>query len=297
MQITISEKHSLILIRISVVNMTVSLKELKKLPPLSSSARDVLQLIHDDDADISHFSLIIERDPALLSRIIGLANSAFFGARKVTDVQRAIIDVLGFRTAKNIVLGVVLGGIFNPKLCRTFELPKYWFMSLVTATLARDIVLGLKISRLDANDAYLSGMLNEIGLMALAYLYPAEMDHVLADDEQSIYLSESELFGRNHYDISADFLHEWHLPDVVTDVMLESSPNSEKKCGDLCQIISLSHNLSGMIYDKKSIDLNELTIPTCFLEDNNNKVHLLELIVEEANEKMDTYREMAELLS
>ncbi|MCW8932531.1 MAG: HDOD domain-containing protein [Gammaproteobacteria bacterium] len=273
--------------------MTVCLNELNELPPLSSSAREILKIIHDDDADIAHFSQIVERDPALLSRTIGLANSAYFGNRAVTDVQRAIIDVLGLRTAKNIVLGVVLGGIFNPKSCKAFDLPRYWFVSLMTATLARDIAIGLKMTSLDANEAYLSGMLNEIGLMALAYLYPAEMGSVLSDSDTSIYESENELFGQNHYDISARFLNDWQLPEFVTDVMLESSLNSKKECSNLCHIIYFANTLSNMIYDDSTINISEMNIPDIVLDE----AHLIDSIIKNASGQVDAYRDMANLLS
>ncbi len=273
--------------------MTVCINELKELPPLSSSARDVLKIIRDDDADIGFFSQIIERDPALLSRIIGLANSAYYGTRAVTNVQRAIIDVLGFRTAKNVVLGVVLGGIFNPKQCQPFDLPRYWFVSLMTATLAREITTGLKVPSLDANDAYLSGMLNEIGLMALAYLHPDEMGRILIEDEISIEDRENKFFGQNHYDISAHFLHDWQVPEVVTDVMLESSHNSPRECSHLCQIIFLAHTLASIIYSLETIDINEITLPEVLA----GQSQLIDSIIEKANGQVDTYREMADLLS
>lgn len=273
--------------------MAVCIDDLKELPTLSSSARDILKIIHDDDADIGHFSKIIERDPALLSRIIGLANSAFFGTRALTDVQRAIIDVLGFRTAKNIVLGVVLGGIFNPKQCQAFDLPKYWFVSLMTATLARELTAGLKISSLDANDAYLSGMLNEVGLMALAYLYPTEMEQVLVADDLSVLEHENNYFGKNHYDISAHFLHDWQLPDVVINVMLESSRNSPKNCSQLCDIIFLSHTLANMIYNNETLNITEINLPEVVSGQSN----LINSIIENASGQVDTYREMADLLS
>ncbi|MCK5649283.1 MAG: HDOD domain-containing protein [Gammaproteobacteria bacterium] len=273
--------------------MTVRINKIKELPPLSSSAREVLKIVHDEDAEIGEFSQIIERDPAMLAKIIGLANSAFFGTRSVTVVRRAIIDILGLRTAKNIALGIVLGGIFNPKQCPTFDLPKYWFVSLMTATLSRDIATRLKMSSLDANDAYLSGMLNEIGLMALAYLYPVEMAEVLVDNGSSLFERENNVFGQSHYEISAGFLHEWQLPEIVTNVMLESSQNPTRECSDLCHIIHLAKSLANMIYEETAIDLSEMNLPDIISE----QPHLIDLIVEEASGQVETYKEMADLLN
>jgi HD-like signal output (HDOD) protein len=273
--------------------MTACINELKELPPLSISAREILKIVHDDDAHVAELSRIIERDPALLSRIIGLSNSAFFGAREVTDVQRAIIDVLGFRTAKNIVLGVVLGGIFNPKQCRSFDLPRYWFVSLMTATLAKDIAMGLKMSSMDANDAYLSGMLNEIGLMALAYLYPDKLQTILSEKSTHLAEREKEIFGQSHYEISAKFLREWKLPNIVMEVMLESCHLLKKECGELCSVICLAHSLANMIYEDVPIELSVMSLPTVL----EHQSKLVDSIIEKTKEQVEIYREMATLLS
>lgn len=272
--------------------MTVRVDKIKELPALSITAREILKIVHDDDADIGEFSQIIERDPALLAKIIGLANSAFFGTRSVTGARRAIIDILGFRTAKNIALGIVLGGIFNPRKCQTFDLGKYWFVSLMTATISRDIATRLKLSSLDANDAYLSAMLNEIGVMALAYLYPVEMAEVLVDNGSSLFEREKNVFGQSHYEISAKFLHEWQLPDIVTNVMLESTQNSNRERSDLCHIIYLAKTLADMIYEKIPIDMDEISLPDIISE----QPHLIDLIVEETSGQVETHKEMADLL-
>jgi len=273
--------------------MSICINDLDELPPLSNSAREILKLIQNDDADVDHFSRIIERDPALLSKIIGLANSAFYGTRVVTDVKRAIIDILGLRTAKNITLGIVLGGVFNPRQCQGFDLPRYWFESLVAATLAKEIAVELNVDTLDANNAYLSGMLNELGLMTLAYLHPAEMEKILAEGELSITDQEQEFFGQNHYEISAYLLEKWQLPDVITSVMLESSSTLPCDYSPLCCIVTLAQKLAHKIYNNETIDLAEMNLPENILE-HATPVYLA---IEKVSVQVENYRQMADVLS
>jgi len=230
-----------------------------------------------------------------LARIIALANSAFYGVRALTDIQRAIIDVLGFRTAKNIALGVVLEGVFNPKNCRTFNLPKYWLLSLLTASLSRDIILKLKFTHLNANDAYLCGMLNEIGLMALAYLHPYEMAEILSHegDEESFFSREMDIFGDNHYSIGIHLMNEWGLPDIVSQVMLESAPDSEQETGELSQLIHFSRLIAYKIYEHKPVDLGEIQLPAIL----SQHPAIFDAIVTNTKVQVDAYQEMANLLS
>jgi HD-like signal output (HDOD) protein len=275
--------------------MALIYREIRELPPLSSSARAILKIAHDDDAEVSEFTEIIEKDPALLARIIGLANSAYFGNRSVTDVNRAVIDVLGLRTAKNVALGVVLGGVFNARQCRAFNLPQFWFVSLLTATLSRDFIINLKLKHLDANDAYLSGMLNELGLMVMTYLYPDESNQVLTcqDDEAQFFAAQMDLLGEDYFNLGAHFLESWQLPEVVLQVMRESSPLNEANPGELAQLISFSRVLARQVYERVLIDFEALEIPDVLAGQQN----AIADIFEAATSQFDAFREMAELLS
>lgn len=273
----------------------VNTKKIKELPPLSNSAQEVLKIVQNDDIDVSVFTKVVEHDPALLAKLIGLANSAYFGSRSVTNVHRAVVDVLGFRTAKNIALGVVLGGIFNPKQCQHFDLPRYWFISLLTATLSREFVLSIRETIIDANEAYLSGMLNEIGLMALAYLYPQEMDQILSqeDNEVGILSGEADLIGNNHYSFSAELLESWHLPRIVSQIMCQSVPDSGREACDLCKIIHFSQRIARHVYEQSTLELDELQMPVILA----GQTEVVEKIITKATTQVDSYREMAKLLS
>lgn len=275
--------------------MVVCIKELKQLPPLSNSAREILKIAYNDDIDISVFTKIVERDPALLAKLIGLANSAYFGNRSLSDVHRAIVDVLGLRTAKNIAMGLVLGGVFNPRQCRRFQLPKYWFLSLLTATLAKEFCLCANDDKIDPNDAYLSGMLNEIGLMALAYLHPEEMEEIMLheDDEARMYEAEMEFFGQSHYAISTQLLESWRLPNIVCQIMGQSAPDlTEEECV-LCQIIKFSRKIARNIYEQLPIELTDCQPPSVIAEQSDR----INSIINNANTQNEAYREMANLLS
>ncbi len=51
--------------------------KLKGVPPMPVTAQKILSII--DNADISELAGVIEQDPCLAARLIGLANSAYFG--------------------------------------------------------------------------------------------------------------------------------------------------------------------------------------------------------------------------
>ena len=275
--------------------MIVCIKELNELPPLSNSAREILKIANNDEVDVSVFTDIVERDPALMAKLIGLANSAYFGSRLMSDLKRAVIDVLGFRMAKNVALGLVLSGVFNPGQCRGFDLSRFWFVSMVTATLAKELVSCMDGDQPDVNDAYLSGLLNEIGMMALAYLHPQEMDQILlhADDEQLVYEKEMEIFGKTHYAISAQLLETWHLPQIVCQIMGQFAPDLEQQECGLCNVIRFARSIALHMHEGNIIDMDAYSVPDVLA----GKEERITMIIDNTNNRMDSYQEMARLLS
>ncbi len=288
--------------------LSISMEKLNKLPPLSNAARKILEIINNPDIDISVFVKVVEQDPVLLGKLIGLANSAYYGNRKISSVERAIIDILGLRTAKNIALGVVLSGIFDTRQCPNFKVADFWLNSLLSARLARDFAV--YITDIEQDEAYLCAMLYEIGQMALAFLYPEEMNRLLAEEPALIMAGEVENFGRNHYSISAELLEKWNLPEIVVQVLSESAEiedsgdKTEQQTAELSkmtQLILLCKILSTAILSKEkqveSTAEQADALPESWPDFLQPIKAELEAVVRKTAGNLEDYQEMARLLS
>ncbi len=286
--------------------LLVSMEKLNELPPLSNAARKILEIIYNPDVDISVFVEIVEQEPVLLAKLIGLANSAYFGHRSISNVQRAIIDVLGLRTAKNIALGVVLSGIFDTRNCQNFNVSDYWLNSLFCASLARNIAR--KVPELESDEAYLCGMLHEIGQMALAFLYPQVMNTILESEPDDRLSTEIEKFDRNHYQISAQLMANWHLPDIVIKEQLSAGLNNTAVLSPMGQLIHYCQILAMQLFypsdapqvqsetesanEQYSI-VSQYPVPEC-LQAYTAQV---EEVYNDSASRVDDFKEMAKLLS
>ena len=83
---------------------------LQQLPTLPGTAVAFLRLCDDPQAGVADVARVAERDPALLARILQVANSPYYGAREpVTDVVRASA-ILGLRNLKLIGVGFAIVG-------------------------------------------------------------------------------------------------------------------------------------------------------------------------------------------
>lgn len=202
--------------------------ETQELPPLPMVAGQLLKLLQSDsDDDLEQLRAILERDPGLAARVMGWANSAYFGTRgNVRNLDRAIFGVLGLRTVKSLLLSILLSRAFDTRSCPHFDPTDYWYRALLTGHCAKAAIpLRHSGQAFDPEDGFLGGLLHNLGGLLLAHLYPEAMDGVLKNlgnsDDTELQGAEEAALGIDHCAAGAWLGQRWHLPDEVVRVMAE----------------------------------------------------------------------------
>lgn len=196
---------------------------MESIPPLPATASALLAMAADPDVEIEALAAVIERDPGLTARLIGIANSAFYApARPVTTVKEAMVQVLGLNLVRNMAFGMAVVGGLPVATCPRFDLTAYWLMALGSA----DLVSGLaKDSALadapDPDSAYLVGLLHNLGELLLVHLWPQKMDQLLeqvaVDPDLDLCAAERDAIGVDHWAAGAFLCSHWQLPPIVSD--------------------------------------------------------------------------------
>ena len=198
---------------------------IKHLPPLSPTASQLLEVVADPEVDVDCLAKIICQDPGLSARILGLANSAYFGqARAINTVREAIIRVLGLNMVKSLALSIAVAGIFDTSACKGFDLSAYWHTALGTAMLSRLLAERITSSqRPDVDSVYLCGLLHNLGTLFLAHALPEPLSKVLAELEkqpdQNLRALEVEYLDTDHLQAGEWLARRWHLPEPVVEVI------------------------------------------------------------------------------
>jgi len=194
-------------------------------PPLPATAAQLLLIAANPDAEVDDLVAVIERDPPLTARLIGIANSAFYAPRvPVLNLREAIIRVLGLNIVRNIAFGMSLTGGLSCRHCPRFDLTRYWVTALGTADLCSGLVRAADIADLpDPDAAYLVGLLHNLGELLLVHLWPRQMDEAFRrleeQPEQTLEQLERELIGLDHWAAGAFLARHWQLPAVVGDTI------------------------------------------------------------------------------
>ena len=206
--------------------------KLQHLPPLSATASRLLALLSDETLSLDHLARVINQDPGLSARVLGLANSAYFGQKNpILSVEDAIIRVLGLNMVKSLAFSIAVSGVFETSCCRSFDLRSYWSDVLSIATLARQVSIAVDVEEpLDPDAVYLSGLLLDIGVLVLVHEFPEDYAKVLLMSQQQadadILCLETELIGINHHEAGAWLADRWHLPQLIVKVIAQGGEAS-----------------------------------------------------------------------
>jgi len=201
------------------------IRGLATLPPLPRRSQELLQMLLDPELDMLHLAELVEQTPALAARLLGVANSAFFRTQvPVKHIPDAIIRVLGLNLVRDLSVSFLLNQPFELKACRRFEPVRFWVSAMKSATLAQLLTIYLPLrTPPTASAAYLAGLLNNLGLLALVHVAPEAMDNVFGqmDQQPAISLSavEQQVLGLDHARAGAELATAWKLPAALAAVM------------------------------------------------------------------------------
>lgn len=197
----------------------LEIQKLNELPALPVAAQQFLAAVEDNRMEVRQLAAILERDPGLLARIIGVANSAYYGyPDKVVTAEDAIFKVLGLNAARSLALSIILAGVFDARRCPRFALDRYWEEAISVATLAQRLAPNITFEPAPSpGEAYLAGLLHSIGLLALVHLYPARMGEVFAEEVcgSDLTARERDLVGTDHSAVGAWLGRKWRLPPRI----------------------------------------------------------------------------------
>ncbi len=206
-------------------SIRLEIQKIKELPPLPVIAQQLLGAINDDDTSIDEIARIIQSDPVLTSRILGLANSAFFGfSRSLYNLSEAIVNVLGLDMVRALGLTMVMGGVFDVSRCRQFDIVRHWSHAFMTAEVAMRLVSLVKTDKnMQENQMFLYGLLHNFGILILVNRFPQLMTDIFTiakkHPDRRLIHTEQALLDMDHHQAGSWLARKWQLPEDVSTVI------------------------------------------------------------------------------
>jgi putative nucleotidyltransferase with HDIG domain len=211
------------------------------LPSCPAAFQAITQCLQRPNATVAEAAKIIGRDVAMTANIMKLVNSAFFGARQsFTRVDRAVA-YLGLDTLAALVLGHSLFQSGESKVSDETSLDRLWRHSMQTATAARAIALHEHLPLARAEEAFLAGMLHDVGRVVFATRNTAKAGEAAISKEDAL-----EEIEKHHAEVGAYLLGLWGFPShIVAAVAHHHTPNQRAETGlDLTVLTHVADRLT-----------------------------------------------------
>jgi putative nucleotidyltransferase with HDIG domain len=215
-----------------------------RLPPFPLVAVRVLQLTNSENVQLHQLSDLISSDAAFASEVLTIANSLVYAPRFPAHTILQAIAILGGNHLQGMCLTVgvrtYLGNSLNHPLIRNV-----WRHNLACALIARQLA---GAGFMDKDAAYTSGILHDVGRLALAVLCPEEYAALLEKHQgtaASILPLETELFGCDHCQAGAHLVTDWKLPSEFAAIVSDHhSPHTRENAWSMAELIKISCKLA-----------------------------------------------------
>ena len=252
------------------------LDETMHIPPLPEAAQRIMALQQEVDFDLSDLVQIIETDPAIAARIMGWANSAFYGgntpARSIDD---AIMRVLGFDMVFNMALGMALGATLSLPKHQVSGASPYWLDAVYGAATMEALAKQIPShQRPNVGTCYLAGLLHGFGTLVIGHVFVPQYRTICHLQETNPHLShtyvDQHVLSVNREVIAAALLDQWEVPaEVTTAVRFQQVPGYEGEHQVYVRLLHLTLALmaSDEIYESEIEAAAELGISAHQLKD------------------------------
>ncbi|HKN87833.1 MAG TPA: response regulator [Nitrospiraceae bacterium] len=233
---TLSRAHEL-QDRLSNAALQQLVSNIQALPSIPTIYRELEDAMQSPHASINTAAGIIAKDMAMLSKILQVVNSAYFGLRRTISSPAHALSLLGLDRVKGLVLTVKLFEQCTQTGPLPVSLEQLWKHGLATAVSARAIAQLEGAGSLAVEHAFMAGLLHDIGLLVLNTNCPDrywEVFRLIKEDGRQSPIAEREVFGATHADVGAYLLGIWGLHEVIVEAVAfhhEPKPNQQNHGG------------------------------------------------------------------
>jgi HD-like signal output (HDOD) protein len=204
--------------RIANQGLQAVVTSIRSIPSLPHVHHSLLAKLKDDQSPSEAIARLVGADPGLSVKVLQLANCPLFGrSYVVTDVIDAV-NCLGTEMITAILLSQSVFRRYESLKHREIDLARVWAHCWETACLAQRLCREKKLPRQTGEEAFLAGLLHEVGRFVLIDNFPDQYQAACnAALHAEVPLSERlrEVFQASPSQLSAHVLELWGLPDAV----------------------------------------------------------------------------------
>jgi putative nucleotidyltransferase with HDIG domain len=227
---------------------------LGRLPSIPKTFFEIEDELGKESFSLQKITEIIRNDLVMSAKILHIVNSAFFGlAKNISDINHAV-NILGANTIKSLIIYAHVFKSYKGSAQVEQMLKDIWEHSLRVAKGSKNIVATFGDSKSEADAAYMSGLLHDIGKIIIVDCDKYRNEILSKMELENLTYNEAEkyVFGTTHAEIGAYLLRLWGLPEIVTEAVLHHHDANRFEEGDI-NILTAVH-LANVFVESSDID-------------------------------------------
>lgn len=222
-------------------------ESIRNVPTLPAIVIQVIQTTNNPTSSARDLNKIITNDQAIVAKILQMANSSFYGlSARVNNLNRAI-TLLGFNTVRSLALSIsVVDHFKGQSSSQYFNRGKFWEHSMGVAMVSK-MLAEKKGGHLNADEAYIAGLLHDIGVIILDQFFQDKFSEILKLNHEGgmdFLEAEETIIGRDHARFGAVVTEAWNYPEVlITTIANHHNPGYDGAHADFVHAVYLANCL------------------------------------------------------
>ena len=242
-----------------VQDLVKNASDLVSLPEVSLRVNEIA---NDPDSTADDMGKVISQDPALVARMLKIANSAFYGVSNEVETITRAIAILGTKKIRDLVISTAASDTFDGIPNNLITMQDFWHHSLYCALLAQ--ILAKKSKKIKSESIFIAGLLHDIGQLLMFNKLPEKSHETIlllmeGTEELETYEAERHVFGFDHMEVGAELIKKWKLAPVLQEcIEFHHVPQNAKNFPAEVALINIA-NAVAVMADFNS--MNEDDIP------------------------------------
>jgi HD-like signal output (HDOD) protein len=203
----------------------------------------IKQLIDDDATSMEDIADVINYDPAIMSQVLKISNSALYKFPNTITTLTKAIQVIGTGSIYDLVLAYGVANAFKDIDPNVVDLEKFWEQSVSCALLCKFLAeeVGLK----EPEKLFVCGLLHNLGELVLVQLNPEKANKCASiSSENTPLLMQQKHLGFSYADISYELLKLWGIPQDISQLVSKTHVSEYTAQSKAEKIIQLAYLLA-----------------------------------------------------
>ncbi len=205
------------------------------IPSLPGGLASVLSVAGSEEATAEDVAQAIMLDPGLSTKVLRMANSAFYGRLSRAETVTEAVVTLGFGAVRTIALAAsVVEHILPEESVPGLSWQGFWRHCVSSGAAAELLLRQMTGSRRNGEVAFVAGLLHDVGKLVIARNAPtafAASIQAARSNGGDCIAAETEVLGSDHSLVGAMLAEAWRIPETIATAI--ALHHSDAPTGDL----------------------------------------------------------------